>query len=187
MHTATDLTTRYEQALNAFGNLLANVQTEQLSAPTPCPEWDVRALVDHLAWMNEFVAFGAPQDHDPDREPTVDDLRQRFEASADGLRATLLAPGAAEKTFQMPWGDVTGQQLMTLSLLEHVIHGWDLAHSTGQTVSLDPELYSVALDLAQVAMGHVTRGPGHNLGHEVQVAADAPPSDRLAAFYGRQP
>lgn len=187
MATTTELTAKYDQALAQFSHLLANVRPEQISARTPCPDWDVRALVSHIIWMNEFVVNGVPPADGGDEAPTVDDLRARFDASADGLRATFLTPGGAEKIFHMPWGEVTGWQLMSLSLLEHAIHGWDLAKATGQLDALDPELYAVALDQARVVMANVARGPGHNLGDEVAVPDDASPIDRLAAFYGRQP
>jgi len=66
------------------------------------------------------------------------------------------------------------------------VHGWDLATATGQPVDLDGRLAAHALGFAEQALATEESRAGR-IGPAVSVAADAPVTQRLAAFLGRRP
>ena len=66
-------------------------------------------------------------------------------------------------------------------------HGWDLVKATGQRADLDPALAEHALDWSHRMLRPEYRGPDRAFGLEVPVSPDAPPYDRLAGWFGRDP
>ncbi len=84
--------------------------------------------------------------------------------------------------------DLPGEVAGLVALDELVIHGWDVARSSGQRYDVDPaSLEAVHGFVAQFS------GPGHEddrrglFGPEVEVTADAPLLDRVVAMAGREP
>jgi uncharacterized protein (TIGR03086 family) len=69
--------------------------------------------------------------------------------------------------------------------LDILVHGWDLAKTIGQPAALDDTLAAHVLAFAEQAITPGFRAP--RIGPAVPVAADAPLTDRLVAFLGRQP
>ena len=51
-----DLIASFDRTVTAVGQLVAGVAPVQWSAPTPCTEWDVSHLVDHLIAGNRHFA-----------------------------------------------------------------------------------------------------------------------------------
>lgn len=106
-----------------------------LEAATPCAEFDVKALVNHLFQvMEQFQRLAAKQDSDftetADRVAEGPDWRERFGEEARKLVAAWSAPGAEEGTtgaMNMPAATVGSMVLLDLT-----VHIWDLARATGQ-------------------------------------------------------
>jgi uncharacterized protein (TIGR03086 family) len=108
-----------------------------LKGPTPCTEYDVQTLVNHLfhvlvqfrklATKGVSGEFGTP----PDYVAQGPDWRQRFAAAADELIAAWSAPGADEGTHEA-W-NMPMRTVGAMALLDIGVHGWDLARATGQT------------------------------------------------------
>jgi uncharacterized protein (TIGR03086 family) len=189
MHDPNDLITLHARAVPVAQRVIDNIRPEQLGDPTPCTEWDVRALLNHLIGLNRMAAANATGDEMPagDDDLVGDDPRTSFAEAARGAHTAFSAPGALERTFRMPWGEVPGAGLARVAFLDLVIHAWDLAKATGRPTTLDPELCETALAIGRTIMRDEYRRPGGAFGPEVAVPADAPACDRLAAFYGRRP
>jgi uncharacterized protein (TIGR03086 family) len=169
--------------------VVERIRPEQLTAPTPCSEWDVRALLNHLIGLNQTfadAAAGAPLPA-PDADLAGDDPVHSFASATRAAEAALNAPGALERTYAVPWGETPGGLLAWILFADLVIHAWDLAKATGQSTSLDPALCEEVLKVGRTIMRDEYRKPGGAFGPEVAVPDDAPACDRLAAFYGRQP
>jgi uncharacterized protein (TIGR03086 family) len=165
--------------------LIAGVRRDQLAAPTPCREWDVAALINHMAGGNlRFVAMvtGEPG---PDRGPDVTgaDPLAAFRGSMARLNEAFSREGFLGQTYPSPFGEVPGAALAAMRATELTVHCWDLAAATGQSRDLDPGL--VAFAEQSVRSRPLPRGEDAAFGPEQPAPEGAGPADRLAAFLGR--
>ena len=187
MQTATDALTLYARAVPIAQQIVDGIRPEQMGAPTPCTEWDVRALLDHTTGLlraaADTVGDGTPQPADLNGDGPA----TAFAAAARAADAAFRAPGALARSFPMPWGDTTGETLATLLFMDLMIHSWDLARATRQSAALDPQLCESALSLGRPMMRPEFRTPEAGFGPEIAVPIDAPPCDRMAGFFGRRP
>ena len=123
------------RAFAAVGDLITKVRPDQWSAPTPCTDWTVRQLVDHLIGMNRvFAALLA--DEPPPPRPAADHIEDdpvgAYRESAARLQAAFDQPGVLERTYRGPLGEATGAERLQIRLYDLLAHGWDLAQATGQ-------------------------------------------------------
>ncbi|HZU71486.1 MAG TPA: TIGR03086 family metal-binding protein [Acidimicrobiales bacterium] len=179
-----------ERAYAAANAVLAGVEQEDLSKPTPCASWDVRSLINHMAGAARFFGVTArtgkgPQD--PDEDVAASDFRARFSSLADEAVAAFSAEGTLEKTMTLPFGEVPGSVVMNMAATDAFVHAWDLARATGQPSDLDPELAEQLLVAARQMLQPGMRGPDGEraFGPEQPAPPGAPAADRLAAFMGR--
>lgn len=141
------------RAGDGFIQRLALVRPDQWTAPTPCTEWDVRALVNHVVGGNRrytMLLHGASA-HEVDATRTADHLGDdpiaSFVATATELNAALREPGAMDRTAHHPAGERTGAQLIDMRVLDVAVHTWDLARGIRADESLDPDVVTFALTL----------------------------------------
>lgn len=185
-----DLVRSYEQA----AAIVAGVHPDQLQRPTPCPDYDVATLVDHLVGAGwRAVALGRGEKPTGEEFPHVALAEAPEELRRAGKEADAAWTDDARlaATVTMPWGEVyTGATLVNMYLAELAAHSWDLARATGQGGRLDPSLALPALDGARAMLKPEYRdlmGRGSPFGAEVAAPADATDWERLAAFMGRAP
>ncbi|MFE2265460.1 TIGR03086 family metal-binding protein [Streptomyces griseosporeus] len=171
--------------------LVRGIPDEALTAPTPCPDYDVRALADHLFHVVvEFQKLAARQDADfsvtPRRVGAGGDWRERFADETDKLVAAWSAPGAEDGTtgaWQMP-----ARLVGSMALLDLVVHAWDLARATGRTYPVDEELAPVVGQLrASVAELAPTGRKMGAFGEPVPAPEGATEFERLLGETGRDP
>src|ERR1019366_7520737 len=176
---------QFSEALTAVGDLIEGVREEQWSAPTPCTDWTVRALVNHLIGMNlVFVSLlgdQAPPERGADR--TGNDPAASYRESASALIVAFNRPGVLERTFHGPLGSATGMDRLQIRLYDLLAHGWDLAHAIDQPVTLPQDLAEQSLAFAQIQLSSQPRAGRFDLARDI--SNDAPAIDRLAAFLGR--
>ncbi len=167
----------------------------QLDGPTPCTEWDVRALLNHMLgtlWLAAalfsdqaprypMAPGGLPQVDLAGDDPAV----AYAEASAAALAAAA-AGDAVTRVHVTPLGELPGPVLAGFTTLDMVAHGWDLATATGQPADLDGRLAAHVLGFAEQALA-TPESRVQRIGPAVPVAADAPATHRLVAFLGRTP
>jgi uncharacterized protein (TIGR03086 family) len=117
---------------------------------------------------------------------------QRYDpaaAYAQASVAALAAAGAGDALTRVhvtPLGEMPGPGLAGFATLDILVHGWDLARATGQPADLDGRLAAHMLEFAQQALGTRESRAGR-IGAAVTVAGDAPVTERLVGFLGRQP
>src|SRR5829696_1656619 len=137
-----------------FERFLRRVSDNQWDLPTPCAEWNVRDVVNHVVvGGNYFVALleGCSKEEGealllaPDA--VQPDPVSAFVAQRPRFRAVYAAPGALERIGHHTIADMTGAQLLAGRIMDLALHAWDIADATGDDDELDPRLVEVALKI----------------------------------------
>jgi uncharacterized protein (TIGR03086 family) len=180
----------HDRALDATTAIVARVSPKQFGEPTPCADFDVRALLGHMVGGNyTFVEIAKGNIPDPSwrsADFVGDDHVASYRSSAEAVAQAWSDAALLGQTVHLPFGDFPGQFAIGIHSVEALVHGWDLAKATGQTTTLDPELVQFAWENVK-DLSEDFRGPGKPFGPKVDVRADAPPTDRLVAWLGRKP
>ncbi len=172
----------HQRAQETFAHVLVNVRSDQLSSSTPCPEWDVKALIDHVITGNRRVVERAGGHV----APRPEDLDADYRASARAAQETFAEPQALTRTYQLPIGELPGTAFIGLRTGDLLAHAWDLAIAIGQPTNLDPELAEYVLSFSKQIMSPGLRGDGRPFGEEQACGDERPAADRVAAFLGRK-
>jgi len=186
-----DLITALDQALASTGRLVANVTPKQLEGSTPCPGFTVKGLLDHAVGVNQMFGMAA-KDKSVDMSKMTgagDDPATAFEQSAKLASEAWKAPGILDEQIVLPFGTFPGAVALNFFVTETVVHGWDVAKSTGQSTAIDPEIAAVCWESVK-DLPDMFRGPegsGMPFGPKVEVPDSASPGDKLIAQVGRQP
>jgi uncharacterized protein (TIGR03086 family) len=180
-----DLETLYRRTVEGWTARVEAVGPDQWASPTPCEDWDVRTLVNHVvgedAWTEPLM-----------RGSTIEDVGDRFDGDLLGDDPRTTARGlAAEATdavaatlpthgkVHLSYGDEDMAEYVSQLAADHLIHGWDLAAATGGAVDLDEELVAgVAAWFAEREEMYRSAGA---IGPRVEGHGDAQ-SDLLAQF-----
>lgn len=151
-HVAT-LLARHTEALALFTERVHAVGVDQWDAPTPCTDWSVRDLVNHLTaeqlWVPALVTDGSRVEevgdaYDGDvlgRKP-----KAAWDAAARAARKAFAAPGALEQTVQLSYGETPAVAYCAQMITDAVVHTWDLSRGIGAPERLPAALVSFALD-----------------------------------------
>jgi uncharacterized protein (TIGR03086 family) len=173
----------HQRAQDTFARVLVNVTSDQLSSPTPCPEWDVKALIDHVIAGNQRVILRAGGHV----APLPEGFGAAHCASAKAAYEAFAEPQALTRTYRLPIGEVAGTAFIELRTSDLLVHAWDLAIATGQPTDLDPELAEYVLAFSKQMMSRPgLRGDGRPYGEEQPCGDERPTADRVAAFLGRE-
>ena len=176
-------------ACDRADTLVATVDDDDLARPTPCAEYDVQGLLDHLVMVARRIRIVLGGGHFSEATPsgatTGEELRAAWRQSLDELRAA--APGfdlAAPVT--APFGTMPGGAALGFYVSEVAVHSWDLARSLDRSDLLDPELAEPLVAPVRDAIPAQGREE-MPFGAVVEVPGDAPAYDRLVAWMGRDP
>ena len=165
-----------QRALDQAGDALASIQHAELARPTPCGDWTVRELADHLAAAPEhFLQQARGEEVDWSARADVADggWAAHFRAGADDLIHHWHGQ-PADQLAQADW-----------QTAEVAVHTWDLVQALGHSQELDEEV--AERGLAFMRQGLTSENRGDAFGPEVEVAEGAGAYERLAAFAGRTP
>lgn len=187
----TDPRPDYALALTWVRDLIAAVPAERLDDPTPCTEYDVRALLGHLvATVGRSRVIGAGGR--PDTEPVVvtgvpdDGWADAYAAATAEMWPVWRADGALDREVVAPWGTAPGRTAVWAYVNETLVHGWDLAVATGQPAEFaDPTVAERVLDAVAAILPAQVRGGPIPFAAVVAPRPDAGPTERLANWSGR--
>ncbi|SFA80202.1 TIGR03086 family protein [Amycolatopsis marina] len=173
----TDNTTVLAQAIDQTNSLVRAVPDDNKHAATPCTDFNVAQLVEHLAVIADRVGTAIAPESTPTGS-TWDDAFTRLRPLLGGVDP--------DRVVDLPFGRLPLGAALGVFVGEFVTHGWDLAVAIGRTDLLDDGLgqHALALVTARIPRDPRTHTP---FGEVVSVPADAPVYDRLAGWMGRDP
>ncbi|HET6816182.1 MAG TPA: TIGR03086 family metal-binding protein [Mycobacteriales bacterium] len=186
----SDIRERFGRAAAHFGELVHQVKDDQWGDATPCTEWDVRALVNHLVYEARWVV--------PILDgQTIAQVGDRFEGDLLGDDAVASYDAALQeataavrdvdlgRTVHLSFGDLPAADYLTQLTSDFVVHGWDLARGIGADDRMDPDM---------VRFVHAAAEPQADMlaasglfATPVPVADDADDQTKLLALFGRRP
>ena len=139
----------FERACQQFGGKVAAIKDDQWGDSTPCTDWDVRALVNHLAYENAWIPplLGGRTIADVgdtlDGDLLGEDPKGAWQQRADEAAAAVAEDGVLDRMVRISRGLVLGGEYVFEVMADLVIHGWDLAQAIGLDTTIDPELLDV--------------------------------------------
>jgi len=182
-----------QRAIDDFGTRLRQVGPDQWALPTPCGDWTVRQLANHLVnggRMTVQLLHGANADEVIaafDDNAVGDDPVAAFEASSAAEAQAFAEPGALDRTVHHPAADMPGAMLLGFRTGDNLLHAWDLARACRLDETLDADAVAstwAALEpMAPMipSIGVFGSGPSGTVGD------DAPMQVRLLDLSGRRP
>jgi uncharacterized protein (TIGR03086 family) len=189
----------FRSASDGFADRLGRTDLDQWELPTPCADWNVRQLVNHVTQGNlNYVRI-------LDGAPAAEFIRMRevdalgsdpvaaFAASARACAEAYAAPGALDRVVDHPLGHLPARQALAVRTTDTAIHTWDLARAIGADEDLDPALVEWIWQHLQeiyAGMAESPVAPGSGRFYAAPVGPsddDAPTQDRLLRLTGRNP
>jgi uncharacterized protein (TIGR03086 family) len=202
-HGSLDPRPVLDRAIATGAQVIAGVRPDQLSAPTPCPEMDVRTMLGHLVGvLDRIAALGNAGDPFAVVEALVPDDDWVDAWAAAGTRATdaWRHDAVLARPLALPWIQGSGAEVLTSYFSELTVHTWDLATATGQRPRWDDTVVTAALEAPPILPAENRRAVFEAISaarglaevavpfaEAVPVPADAPAIDRLVAWNGRDP
>ena len=184
-----DVQDLYARALDRFGTVVHGIADDRWVAPSPCSEWDVRTVVNHMTGENLWTVplFDGATVADVggrfDGDVLGDDPVGAWDESAAAALGAVESAGAMTRTVHLSFGDFPGSEYAMQLFADLLIHGWDVARGTGQDDRLDPELVDACAEwFADRAAAYREFGV---VGATPDVAVGANPQTRLLAQFGR--
>ena len=196
----------FAKAVRLGGQVVGGVRPDQLASPTPCDEYDVRTLLDHMIMvLRRVAAMGRGDDpFGPEvlASPSVsgDGWPAAWAVAADAVQEAWADDWALARIVRLPWMEANGAATLVVYLNELTVHTWDLAVASGQQPAWDPEVLALAFDgirflpptgrpaMFAEAKSHMApdfRAWSDPFADAVPVPDDAPLVDRLVAYNGR--
>jgi uncharacterized protein (TIGR03086 family) len=186
---ADDMQDLFRRSVESFGAKVRALRVDQWALPTPCTDWDVHALVNHLVYEMRWAvplfdgatvaAVGSRFDGD-----LLGDVPVRaWDDAATAAVASVSTPGAMQRTVHLSFGDFPGEEYTAQLFADLVVHGWDLARATGQDETIDSNLLGPLGDwFADRAASYRSSGA---IGPRPELPDDAGPQAVLLADFGR--
>lgn len=185
-----DLIALHRASVEDFDRKVQSIRDEDWEKPTPCSEWNVRALVNHIVYEDLWTV--------PLLEgKTIEEVGDRFEGDVLGddpkaswadasKRAVDAAAGVSpDQPVNVSWGQIPAAEYLGQLFMDHLIHGWDLATGIGGDTELDPEMVEACWAEAK-KQEEAIRGSGV-YGRQIEVPEGASTQAKLLALLGRAP
>jgi uncharacterized protein (TIGR03086 family) len=181
-----------QRVVDQTTSIIDNIGPDQLADPTPCTEWTIRDLLNHITSGSTMFAVSAEQGSIPDDvmaqlmggDNLGDDYKGAWQAASTRAMKVFAQPGVLEKIVKLPFGEMPAGVALNIAVFDVATHATDLARATNQTIA-DTDLLEAALEMGHKMIGPEWRRPGA-FGAEQPAPADAPVADRLLAFAGRK-
>lgn len=186
-------TTFMSRAAAPLPGVVSGVRPDQLTSRTPCSEFDVRRLINHLLFWGPSLEGAAhkkvaapPGDDESAVDLTRGDWAATLTTQVSGIVEAWSEPEAWKGTTYMGTPmELPAPLIGAMAVGELVVHGWDLARATGQDPSWDDALLEYLLIEVE---NTAEQGRQMNIyGPEVTVPESAPTLHRALGVTGRDP
>lgn len=157
----------FAHAVGLGSAVIGRVGNYQLNNQTPCTEFDVRSLLDHMVMgLRRVSALGrgddpfgpavlAPPDADfRAADFRAADFRAAWSEAAHEVEVAWTDDEVLSRTMRLPWAEQPGAAMLTSYLNEVTVHTWDLAEATGQRPAWDQRIVSLAFDSIRFMAPH---------------------------------
>ncbi|HKE75829.1 MAG TPA: TIGR03086 family metal-binding protein [Acidimicrobiales bacterium] len=193
MHV-TDL---HRRSVEGFMARVDAVGAEAWAGPTPCPDWDVRALVNHVVnedlWTVPLMEGATIEEVGSrfDGDLLGDDPAAATRAACETASMATASGIVAGRTVHLSFGDTPAEEYAYQLAADHVIHGWDLAAATGGDRSIDTDVAEALAawfaDREELYRGAGAIGPRPDGAAATAAGAGDDPVARLLMAFGRDP
>lgn len=181
-----------KQVISSTDKVVQGIDKGQLGLPTPCTEWSVRDVLNHITGGSMMFAVCVEDGTISDEQlgqlmggdNLGDDFLGAWRTASDRAVKAFGIPGVLDKTVKLPFGEMPAGIALNIAIFDVLTHAADLATSTGQEID-DTELVETALGVGRQMIGPDLRTPGV-FGPEVEPPTGATPVQRLLAFAGRE-
>jgi uncharacterized protein (TIGR03086 family) len=180
---------RYEAAVDTFDGVIHQVPSGSWQSPTPCEQWNVRQLVNHVvgeqAWVTPLFAGRTVADVGTalDGDLLGDDPTAAWHHYSGEAHAALAEPDAIARTVHLSYGDETAVNYVDQLTFDALVHAWDLARASGVDDTLPDDLVLWATGWISPLLSMYRDGGA--VGPPVSVADDADPQTKLLGLVGR--
>jgi len=185
-----DLPEAHARALDATHRFVAAVTDDQWATTSVDEEWTVRQLVNHVVTGNYWAyELGGGKTIEEVGDALDGDVLGAHPVSAYDDSALVAAAifredGAMDRPCAVSYGPIPGSMYCTHRFLDVLIHGWDIAKSTGQDPTLDVELVAALWELVEPQVADLTATGA--FGTVLEVPDDADLQTKLLAVLGRE-
>jgi uncharacterized protein (TIGR03086 family) len=180
-----------QRVVDETTKLVNGVTPDQLGNKTPCTEWTVRDLINHITGGATMFAVSAEQGSVPDEmvgqlmggDNLTGGVQSSWATASQKALAAFEQPGVMDKVVKLPFGEMPAGIALNIAIFDVATHAADLSRATGQPIG-DREVLEAALEIGRQMIGPELRQPGV-FDAERTAGEDAPVEDRLLAFAGR--
>jgi uncharacterized protein (TIGR03086 family) len=176
-----------ERSYDQLGKLVATLALDQMALATPCPEWDVRAMLNHIfgtGWTFTFVNQDQTEGEGAGDNVGDDPVSALAQLSTANV-ASWRRPGALGGDRVYPFGAFPAEAALMINIGEIALHAWDLARAIGQDAIIDPEVATAVYEFYRQIPIAEYRAQGE-FGPEISVPESAAVQDRLLGYLGRR-
>ncbi len=189
MTTIADPRPSLQQLLDVIAGQLATTEPDDLENETPCPEFDVSALQDHIVFvLKRVIAIGNGLHFSTEQQ---EQLPQDWSNQWNSLSGKAMEAWADDTkmsaTFEAPWGSIEGFAALFTYTGELAAHAWDLSKATGRELKTDHIDLEGALMAARMVPAEGRQSEDMPFDPPQETTPDAPTPEKIAAWLGRDP
>lgn len=175
-------------AVDAVGKLMEATPDSALALPTPCSEFAVKDLYEHLIMVLRRVGAIGRGEHwsTIDQEPQDSGWATSYREAAHAVMLAWTDPSQLGHTYEVPWGEMPGAPMIMTYTAELAVHGWDLATATGAEFTIDDDLLHGPLVCAKFIPADDRDNEDMPFDAVVDPGPTAPVLDQLAGWMGRK-
>ena len=187
---SVDLPEVHAHALDGTRRMVAGVRDDQWELQSDCEDWTVRELVNHIVTGNYWAAeLGSGFSIEAVGDRLDGDVLgtgplRAYDDSAIVAAAVFRAPGAMEAPCAVSYGPVPGEVYCGHRFLDVLVHGWDVATSTGQDTTLDPDLVEACFEVIEPQLDMLVASGA--FGTRLDVPEGSSSQTKLLGLLGRQ-
>ena len=181
-----------KQVIATTDKVVKGTDPSQLGLPSPCTEWTVRDVINHITGGSTMFATCVEEGSVPDElldqlmggDNLGDDYVKSWEVASNRAIAAFGIPGVLDQIVTLPFGVMPAGVALNIAVFDVLTHAADIATATGQTIE-DTDLIETALGVGHQLIGPDLRVPGI-FDPEQTAPEGASPTVRLLAFAGRK-